>query len=185
MAPLNPTGLCACGCGQRTRLASQNYPQRGWVKGEPVKYLDGHAKTARSGAESSTWRGGRTTGIGGYVFVLLPPEHPLRCMADAYGYVREHRLVMAEHLGRPLDRDELVHHRNEIADDNRLENLQIVTHAEHRRIHAEMSTHCRYGHRWTPENTYMPPSGAPRRCRQCGHDRYLARRDGIPRSRTA
>jgi hypothetical protein len=141
--------------------------------------------TIRTGENHHGWRGGRRVNGEGYALVLLPRDHWLRGMADPYGYVREHRLVMAQHLGRPLDPAEIVHHVNEIADDNRIENLQVVTRGEHRRIHAEMSTHCRYGHRWTEANTYMPPSGAPRRCRECDHERYLARRDGIPRMRTA
>jgi len=46
----------------------------------------------------------------------------------------EHRHVMAQSLGRALRRDESVHHRNGDGLDNRPENLQIVTHAEHMRI---------------------------------------------------
>lgn len=67
----------------------------------------------------------------GYIFVYAP-EHP---NAKQDGYVAQHRLVMAQSLGRALTTDEHVHHINGKRDDNRPENLQVLTRREHRLRH--------------------------------------------------
>lgn len=38
-----PYGYCHCGCGQKTSLSRQNRSERGQVRGEPVRFVRGHA----------------------------------------------------------------------------------------------------------------------------------------------
>lgn len=74
------------------------------------------------GKNNSSWKGGRRHNSQGYV-LLKRVEHP---NAHVDGYILEHRLVMEKYLGRYLEKNEIIHHKNGIKDDNRLENLKIV-----------------------------------------------------------
>lgn len=63
----------------------------------------------------------------GYIMVKMP-AHP---DADCKGYVRQHRVVMEQILGRSLGSDEVVHHINGDKSNNSPENLQLMTHKAH------------------------------------------------------
>ena len=70
-----------------------------------------------TGEGHPNWKGGkRLQSKSGYVLVYVGPEQPSRL---------EHRVVMEEILGRPLQRFEEVHHKNAIRNDNRPENLEL------------------------------------------------------------
>ena len=80
----------------------------------------------KKGAESTSWKGGRSVDKWGYIWLRI--DHP---NSNSGGQIAEHRLVMSKHLGRPLYPWENVHHINAIKNDNRLENLAIVTKKIH------------------------------------------------------
>lgn len=69
------------------------------------------------------WKGGRTKHSSGYIQVHAP-DHP-RARGKRTPYVLEHILVMETVLGRYLEPDERVHHKNGRRDDNEPENLEL------------------------------------------------------------
>ena len=114
---------------EKTREATKKY-----IKEHPEKYPHIGAKGEKNRffgkikEESTQWKGGKTRS-GGYVFV--------RCYNyknKKYTYVAEHRVVAEKQLGRYLNTKEIVHHINEVKDDNRPENLYLF---ENRKEHLD------------------------------------------------
>jgi hypothetical protein len=84
-------------------------------------------------------------------------------------YVPEHRLVMEQHLGRPLEPDEIVHHSDHDKLNNDISNLVLVTRNTHMEHHPQKPAG-----RWSREHDACVscgrtdvPHNAKGRCRSC------------------
>ncbi len=109
MAYENPSGLCWCGCGQRTSPARQNLTAHGWIKGQPLRYVKGHGR--REGRKSNDYT--ETQGI------------------------RTHVHVAQQALGHKLPRGAQVHHVDGYKSNNTPSNLVICQDgAYHGLLHA-------------------------------------------------
>ncbi len=98
------------------------------------------------GENSPSWHGGRINYNNGYKAIRIYEDDFFWSMAIQRecnaGYILEHRLVMAKHLGRCLHSWEIVHHKHtkypsgsiEDKQDNRIENLQLVSDDRHKQI---------------------------------------------------
>lgn len=84
---------------------------------------------------SPNWKGG-IKHCRGYVFVMIVTDSPYWSMADKLGYVKRSRLVMAEHIGRPLLSTEEVHHEDEDRSNDDIANLSLfASKDEHQTYH--------------------------------------------------
>ena len=96
-------------------------------------------REAKLGPRNPVWKGGRHQTVQGYILIWADPNHPFhKEMANQKGpdgtkngTFLEHRIVMAEHLGRPLLSSEQVHHINGDRADNHIENLQLRKSKNH------------------------------------------------------
>ncbi len=122
----------------------ENCGQERWVvliKGKPHSKSCKHCAPKLStcyGEKTSNWKGGRHTNRDGYILIMLRPDDFFYPMGSKrWHYVMEHRLVMAEHLGRCLLPWEIVHHKNGVRDDNTTENLELSSKGSHSLAHSK------------------------------------------------
>jgi hypothetical protein len=122
----NPSGLCFCGCGQATPIATKTSAQWGHVKGQPTRYVRGHHPGHRGHAPGWTvldtpcwiWTG------------RIRPDDGRPMWSDELAY----RRVYEEQV-RPLSDDEVLHHvcHNRICVNP--SHLEPLVDAEHARQH--------------------------------------------------
>lgn len=91
-----------------------------------------------TGETNPSWKGGITYkrpkgNHKGAKYIRCPEEY--LDMARKDGYIMEHRLLVAQHIGRMLSRTEVVHHINHDPLDNRIENLMLfANNSDHKRF---------------------------------------------------
>ena len=119
------------------RLSS--YPQT-----KAARIATGEKNKGRRKREDYEFGGHEKKRSDGYIKVYVP-DHP-HCTSE--GYVMKHILVVERSIGRYLTEKECVHHINHIRDDNRIENLMLMTKSEHCSMH-------------------MKERHAKRRCKDC------------------
>lgn len=128
------------------------------------------ANIRQTGPGGPTWAGG-VSWSKGYRLLYVGREHP---MSNCDGYAYEHRLVMAEHLGRYLDRDEHIHHINEVKSDNRIENLELTNLRDHMSFHRQVDGWAKHFDECVACGTSDSPHCARGMCRRCYHAAWRA-----------
>lgn len=135
-----------------------------------------HQRGPRRGPLHPDWTGGRSSDKNGYVLVYCP-GHPeaTRGLQTKTGrmYALEHRKVMSDHLGRPLLRTEVVHHKNGNKQDNRIENLELFE-ANGQHLRHELTGRCP---KWSEEGRARIRKAHAQWCAS----RKSSRTDDVPR----
>lgn len=89
-------------------------------------------KKGNEGNKAGHWKGGRRHHSAGYIIIYCP-GHPRAYRNE----VLEHIVIVEKKIGRYLKITENVHHINGIKNDNRPENLIVLTRSEHSQLHAK------------------------------------------------
>jgi hypothetical protein len=159
--------LCECGCGQPAPIAAKTTRKRGYIKGEPMRFIHGH--NGRADLEKRFW-------------AKVDRRGPDECwtwlgsLSRGYGQINVGRRMMKAHrvawelANGPIPEGLTIDHLCYNPPCVNPSHMEPVTMSENaRRVRANQhkgKTHCHRGHEFTPENTSLLPKGR-RQCRAC------------------
>lgn len=158
--------LCECGCGQPTKLATQNNTKRGWVKGQPLRFIHNHhgrkpkidkvcgycekpytvkpaeAERTKYCCHKCLVSANNKARGRGYGELIIDAGRakiklPDHPYSDKRGYVYFYRYLIECHLGYPIDpKKYAVHHIDKDHTNDVLSNLVVMTHSAHSYLHS-------------------------------------------------
>lgn len=186
--------LCGCGCRQPAPIASYTHKGRGWIAGQPKRFIHGHngrgvkrGPRVDRGDRNVNWKGGRRVLTTGYIAVRVTPGHQ-------GVYRHEHILVAERALGRPLPPFAIVHHVDGSRTNNANSNLAVLqSRQEHIELHRRLRVLRAGGNPWSDRicsvcreakpNEFFYQTRHPRRgliygtrCMECSRTRQRGQR---------
>lgn len=158
--PNIPVGFCQCGCGQKTKIVTQDDPARGYKKGDYRRFVNYHASNKnhlltkrceicgveflpqkKSRQESQKTCSAKCRNAYNSQKGAAKRAEKLRGRGEGKSYSKingrhKHRVVMEALLGRPLRINEVVHHKDGNHLNNSPSNLQLLkSQSEHASLH--------------------------------------------------
>jgi hypothetical protein len=127
-----------CRCGEKCEVDTYEFRRKGQPR-LPLCFRCATYVTRHRGQAHERWISGERIRQDGYREIhvsrlSLEEQILFKGMKTSSNYIMEHRLVMARHLGRPLSRNEHVHHLDKVKLHNDISNLRLVSPQEHAEV---------------------------------------------------
>lgn len=104
--------------------------------------------------------------VNGYRVIYKPNHFSHTLGKDFDGYVYEHRYVVEKMIGRALENNEIVHHKDGDKLNNAPDNLMLMTRNDHSALHEAQRGHMKCDARCVDCGERLK-SNKQKRCRKC------------------